>query len=295
MRIATCRHQGRELLCVVESDAVIIPALTPAFRGKAYRDVLSFIAGGSRRWRRLAAALPAFGPEARVPLADVTLLAPIPRPAKNVMALGWNYADHVKESGAATGRDAQAPEYAVVFTKSVTSVTGPDTTVPWDAATCAQLDWEVELGVIIGKGGKNIPRKQALKHVFGYTIINDLSARDLQFRHKQFFLGKSLDGTCPTGPWIVTADEIPEPQNLALRCRVNGELKQDSNTRHMIFDIPAIIETLSLGMTLEPGDIISTGTPSGVGFARTPPEFLKPGDTVECEIEGIGVLRNRIA
>jgi 2-keto-4-pentenoate hydratase/2-oxohepta-3-ene-1,7-dioic acid hydratase in catechol pathway len=152
----------------------------------------------------------------------------------------------------------------------------------------------VELGVIIGTGGKTISGKKALKHVFGYTIINDLSARDLQFRHKQFFLGKSLDGTCPMGPWIVTADEIPDPQNLKLRCRVNGVLKQDSNTRHMIFDIPAIIETLSLGMTLEPGDIISTGTPSGVGFARTPPEFLKPGDTLECEIEGIGVLRNRV-
>jgi 2-keto-4-pentenoate hydratase/2-oxohepta-3-ene-1,7-dioic acid hydratase in catechol pathway len=210
------------------------------------------------------------------------------------MALGWNYADHVKESGAATGRDAQAPEYPMVFTKSVTSVTGPDTTVPWDAATCAQLDWEVELGVIIGKGGKKISRRQALRHVFGYTIINDLSARDLQFRHGQFFLGKSLDGACPMGPWIVTADEISDPQNLALRCRVNRELKQDSSTRHMIFDIPAIIETLSLGMTLEPGDIISTGTPSGVGFTRTPPEFLKPGDSVECEIEGVGLLRNRL-
>jgi 2-keto-4-pentenoate hydratase/2-oxohepta-3-ene-1,7-dioic acid hydratase in catechol pathway len=294
MRIATCRYQNRERLGVVENGVAVIPSLAPAFRAKAYRHVLSFIAAGSRRWKRLAAALPSLRSECAVPLAEVTLLAPIPRPAKNIMALGWNYSDHVKESGAASGRDAQPPEYPMVFTKSVTSVTGPDTSVPWDAATCSQLDWEVELGVIIGNAGKRIPRRQALKHVFGYTIINDLSARDLQFRHKQFFLGKSLDGTCPMGPWIATADEIPDPQNLALRSRVNGMPKQDSSTRYMIFDIPAIIETLSLGMTLEPGDVISTGTPSGVGFARTPPEFLKPGDTVECEIEGIGVLRNTI-
>nr|HPQ97778.1 fumarylacetoacetate hydrolase family protein [Thiolinea sp.] len=144
------------------------------------------------------------------------------------------------------------------------------------------------------RGGRHIGRDKALAHVFGYTVINDLSARDLQFNHKQYFLGKSLDGGCPMGPFIVTADEISDPQNLAIRCRVNGIIKQDSSTRHMIFDIATIIEWLSRGMTLEPGDVIATGTPSGVGFAREPAEFLRPGDSVECEVEQVGLLRNRI-
>jgi 2-keto-4-pentenoate hydratase/2-oxohepta-3-ene-1,7-dioic acid hydratase in catechol pathway len=152
----------------------------------------------------------------------------------------------------------------------------------------------VELGVIIGRRGKNIREEDAFQHVFGYTIVNDVSARDLQARHQQFFKGKSLDGTCPVGPWIVTADEIPDPQNLTLHCRVNGVVKQDGNSRDMIFRIPRLIAELSRGMTLEPGDVISTGTPSGVGFSRTPPEFLKPGDVVECEIEGIGTIRNTV-
>ena len=158
----------------------------------------------------------------------------------------------------------------------------------------ADIDWEAELAVIIGRGGKNIPASAAFDHIFGYTCLNDVSARDLQSNHSQFFKGKSLDGACPIGPWIVTADEIPDPQALDITCRVNGVIKQSSNTRYMIFNIPAIIEILSRGMTLDAGDIIATGTPSGVGFARKPPEFLKPGDVVEVEIEGIGVLRNRV-
>jgi len=150
------------------------------------------------------------------------------------------------------------------------------------------------IATIIGKGGKNISQQDALSHVFGYTVINDITARDLQSRHKQFFKGKSLDGSCPMGPWIVTADEIQDPHNLPLRLRVNGETKQDANTSGMIFSIPVIIETLSKGITLEPGDIIATVTPSGVGFSRTPPEFLKPGDVVEAEVEGIGSIKNSI-
>ncbi|MEK7697802.1 MAG: fumarylacetoacetate hydrolase family protein, partial [Pseudomonadota bacterium] len=192
------------------------------------------------------------------------------------------------------GLPVELPEYPVVFTKSPTSVTGPGSVVPAHVSVTHELDWEVELGVVISAGGRAIPRAQALSHVFGYTVINDLSARDLQFRHKQWFLGKSLDGFCPMGPAIVTADEIPDPQRLKLFCRVNGVAKQDSSTAQMIFDVATIIETLSRAMTLEPGDVIATGTPAGVGFARQPPEFLKAGDTVECEIENIGVLRNRI-
>jgi 2-keto-4-pentenoate hydratase/2-oxohepta-3-ene-1,7-dioic acid hydratase in catechol pathway len=156
------------------------------------------------------------------------------------------------------------------------------------------VDWEVELGVVIGKGGRNIPRAEALDHVFGYTVINDLSARDLQQQHMQFFKGKSLDGFCPMGPVIVSADEFGDPQNKRLQLRVNGTTKQDGHTSNMIFPVDAIIEWLSKGLTLEPGDVIATGTPEGVGMGRTPQEFLIDGDVIETEVEGIGILRNRI-
>ncbi|CAG0911759.1 unnamed protein product, partial [Cyprideis torosa] len=160
--------------------------------------------------------------------------------------------------------------------------------------TCGELDWEVELGVVIGKSGKKISESEALDHVFGYTIINDISARDIQMNHKQFFLGKSIDGSCPMGPYIVTADEVNDPQKLEMYCRVNGKVKQQSNTRHMIFDVASVITWLSRGMSLESGDVIATGTPGGVGFVREPPEFLRPGDVVECEIESLGCLRTPI-
>jgi 2-keto-4-pentenoate hydratase/2-oxohepta-3-ene-1,7-dioic acid hydratase in catechol pathway len=225
----------------------------------------------------------------------VEWLAPIPRPAKNILCLGLNYRDHAEESARAKGLPVKLPKDAVVFTKAVTTVTGPYADVPAHATVTKELDWEVELGVIIGTGGRGIARERALDHVFGYTVINDLSARDLQFRHSQFFLGKSLDGHCPMGPVVVTADEIPDPQKLVLTCKVNGALKQDGHTRDMIFDVATTIEILSRGMTLEPGDIISTGTPAGVGFARQPPEFLRPGDVVECTVQNIGTLRNRVA
>jgi len=163
-----------------------------------------------------------------------------------------------------------------------------------DPTVSDKIDWEAELAVIIGKTGKNIPEEEALSYVFGYTVLNDVTARDLQDKFKQFFKGKSLDGYCPLGPWIVTADEIPDPQQLSLRLRVNGVLKQEGHTSDMIYSVKTIISILSQGMTLEPGDIIATGTPSGVGFARNPPEFLKAGDVVETEIDGIGGLRNEV-
>jgi 2-keto-4-pentenoate hydratase/2-oxohepta-3-ene-1,7-dioic acid hydratase in catechol pathway len=222
------------------------------------------------------------------------LLAPIPRPRRNVMCLGLNYVEHARESAEARGREFKQHQYPVFFTKATHAINGPEAVIPFDAAVSEQIDYEAELAVIIGRGGKNISGADALDHVFGYTCLNDVSARDLQSSHSQFFKGKSLDGACPIGPWIITADEIPDPQQLNITCRVNGVTKQDSNTRNMIFNIPAIIEILSRGMTLDAGDIIATGTPSGVGFARKPPEFLKPGDVVEVEIEQIGVLRNRV-
>ncbi len=225
-------------------------------------------------------------------LSDIQLAAPIPRPRKNLMCLGWNYADHAKETALIRGQDTKPPEYPVIFTKAPTTVNSPYGNIIIDSQVSVEIDWEAELAVIIGNGGKNISEEDAMSHVFGYSVLNDVTARDLQSRHKQFFKGKSIDGYCPMGPWIVTADEIEDPQQLKVRLRVNGITKQDGNTSMMVFPIRTIIAILSQGMTLEPGDIIATGTPSGVGFTRKPPEFLKAGDVMETEVEGIGILRN---
>jgi len=227
-------------------------------------------------------------------LSQVQLLAPIVRPRKNIMCLGLNYAEHEKETAEARGRAPSVPEYPVLFTKAPTTVNAPYGNIVIDPAVSEQVDWEVELGVIIGKTGKNIREEDALSYVFGYTVINDVTARDIQNRHRQFFKGKSIDGYCPMGPWIVTADEIADPQSLQLYLKVNGSIKQQANTSSMIFSVRQIIAVLSLGMTLEPGDIIATGTPGGVGFTRNPPEFLRAGDLVEAEVENIGTLRNPV-
>ena len=187
------------------------------------------------------------------------------------------------------------PSHPTFFTKAVTTVNGPYDRIPLHPKVTQKVDWEVELGVVIGKGGRDISEANAMKHVFGYMVINDVSAREVQRQHgNQWFKGKSLDGHCPMGPWIVTADEVRDPAALDVMTRVNGVTKQSSNTRHMYFKIPRIIASLSAGLTLEPGDIISTGTPEGVGHARTPPEFLQKGDLLETEIRGIGLLKNRI-
>lgn len=227
-------------------------------------------------------------------LNEVQLAAPIPQPRKNIMCLAVNYKEHAQETANVRGHSGETPQNPVFFTKAPTTINSPYGEITIDPAVSSEIDWEVELGVIIGKTGKNIRAEDALSYVFGYTVLNDITARDLQTRHKQFFKGKSLDGSCPIGPWIVTADEVADPHNLALSLRVNGETKQNSNTSLMIFSINQSIAVLSAGMTLEAGDIIATGTPSGVGFSRTPPEFLKPGDVVEAEVEGIGLIRNHV-
>lgn len=231
---------------------------------------------------------------APTPLSEVALLAPIPRPRKNVMCVGMNYVAHAYESARARGRPETLPPHPVYFTKAVTTVNHPEAIVPYDASVSEQIDWEVELAVVIGRTGKNIPEAEALDYVWGYTIINDVSARDLQDKHQQFFKGKSLDGSCPMGPAIVTADEVGDPHNLRLTLRVNGETRQDSNTNDLIFNIPTLLATLSRGLTLEAGDILATGTPSGVGMGMQPPTYLRPGDVMEAEIEKLGVLRNRV-
>ncbi len=265
-------------------------------------SLLELIRQGPSTWRRVADLLttglsePSSGSQGGYthPLVEIQLHAPIPRPTKNVFCVGRNYLRHIQEGARAQGKDIQVSSVPVFFTKAPTSVIGPHDDIPWDRAVTQQVDWEVELGVIIGIGGRNIPRREALDHIFGYTVVNDVSARDLQTSHVQFFKGKSLDGFCPMGPVVVTADEFPHPQATPLTLRVNGIVKQHGNTRDMIFPIDHLIESLSHGLTLEAGDILATGTPDGVGFARTPPEFLQVGDIMETEVDGIGTMRNRI-
>lgn len=256
-------------------------------------DMLSLIAAGDAALDALR-QLTAAPPVAVLRDAAVRLLAPIPRPRKNVFCVGWNYLEHFEEGESVRKSGNELPKYPVFFSKAVTAVIGPFDPIPFDARVTTKLDWEVELGVVIGRPGKNIAEADALHHVFGYTVVNDVSARDLQRRHGgQWLKGKSLDGTCPMGPCIVTRDAL-DGTDLRVTTRVNGVTKQDSRTRHMYFALPRLIAELSLGMTLEPGDVLSTGTPRGVGFARTPPEYLAPGDVLETEVEGIGCLRNPV-
>jgi 2-keto-4-pentenoate hydratase/2-oxohepta-3-ene-1,7-dioic acid hydratase in catechol pathway len=223
-------------------------------------------------------------------LKDVEILAPIPRPLKNVLCIGKNYAEHAIEMGS---KD-DIPEHIMVFTKSPTTVIGHGQVIEAHESVTSELDYEGELAIVIGKEGRAISREQAMDYVFGYTILNDVTARDVQKRHKQFFLGKSLDSTCPIGPWIVPASYVDNPAKLSIKTRVNEEVRQNSTTEHLIFPLDEIISVLSSGMTLEPGDIIATGTPAGVGKGFKPPRFLKKGDTIEIEIEGIGVLVNTV-
>ena len=258
------------------------------------RSMTAVIAGGTAALaavRRLADDPPA---DAVLPAGEVTLLAPIPRPAKNVFCVGRNYAAHVREGDRMFDRQAELPTVPNFFTKPPTTVVGPDAEVRWPSALTQAFDYEVELGVIIGKSGRDIPRDQALDHVFGYTIINDVTARDLQLSHVQWFKGKGLDTTCPMGPWIIDAGEIGDPTTLEVSLHLNGEARQRATTDMMIFDVPAIIASLSAGMTLEPGDVIATGTPAGVGFAMQPKGLLKGGDVMECRIDRIGLLRNTV-
>jgi 2-keto-4-pentenoate hydratase/2-oxohepta-3-ene-1,7-dioic acid hydratase in catechol pathway len=300
MRIATFRSGGNLRLGVVRDEQMVDVALAADRLGMgdlagATSGMLALIAGGDEALRAVADVAARAPDDALLPLATVELAAPIPRPRKNVFCVGRNYAEHAAESLRAIGQEVKLPAFPNIFTKAVTTVNGPYSDIPFDAAVSERMDWEVELGVIIGAGGRHIARENAIRHVWGYTVVNDVSARDIQNRPGvQWFLGKSLDGTCPMGPWIVTADELTDPTNLRLRLLVNGVVKQDDTTGNMLFDIPALLAELSRGITLEPGDIIATGTPAGVGFARTPPEFLRPGDVLESEIAGIGALRNRI-
>ncbi len=292
MRIATYQTRGEEHLGLIVEDHQVVDLQRLARRAKARipSDMIRLIAETSstvlRRLHKAAQAWVHAGGET-IPLSKVRLLAPIPRLRKNIFCMGRNYAEHAREGGAAP------PEVPPFFTKPPTAVVGPEAGILHHRATEA-LDYEVELAVVIGRKGRDIPAHLALEHVFGYTIMTDVTARDLQRRHQQWFKGKSLDTFAPLGPWIVPRFAIPDPQALRITLRVNGETRQDSNTAMMLFPVAQLIEALSVGMTLEPGDILATGTPEGVGMGFNPPKWLHPGDTIEAEVEGIGVLRNRV-
>lgn len=282
MKFATFEYQGQVMIGGVREDSVVrLDNVAP--------NMLALIDASVSHWDEARWLIPSA--REAIPLGQVKLLAPIPRPRKNIFAVGRNYADHAKESADARGEKVGPP---VIFTKAPTTINAPFGDIVVDPEVSTQIDWEAELAVIIGKHARKVKQSDALNYVFGYTVLNDVTARDLQNRTSQFFVGKSIDGCAPMGPWIVTADEIPDPQNLHVECRVNGVVKQSGNTREMLYTVAFIIEDLSRLMTLEPGDIITTGTPAGVGFARKPPEFLKPGDVLESQVEKIGVIRNRV-
>lgn len=263
------------------------------------RDMLGFIALGDRALGAAGDAVAEAPKDALIPVSAVKLLAPIPRPARNILCVGKNYHEHAKEFQA-SGFDKSSdgvdiPDAPIIFTKWTSSVIGPGEPIPAYLDPTASVDYEGELTIVIGKAGRNISQADAFGHIYGYTIINDVTARTLQRRHSQWFLGKSLDGFCPMGPCLVTADEVKDVGALEMTTRVNGEVRQLVSIADLIFDIPTLIETISLGMTLEPGDLIATGTPVGVGIGFDPPKFLQPGDEVAITIEPIGTLENPVA
>ena len=305
MKLAMIEHGGRTSPAVCTDDSAFdlhraLPcaadAAREAFGDKALPSMLDLIAAGERGLRFVRALLddPGRFAAARAPLAAVRLLAPVPRPPKNVFCLGRNYAEHIREDNVSRDQATALPEVPQFFTKPWTAIVGPEAGIRYDERVTRRLDYEVELAVVIGRGGRDIAEEQAMDHVFGYTIVNDVSARDLQKRHDQWFKGKALDTFCPMGPWIVTADEIADPHALRIELDVNGQPRQDASTAQMIFPIARQIASLSAGLTLEPGDVIATGTPSGVGYAMNPRQWLKAGDEIVCRIEKIGTLRNRV-
>ena len=282
MKIASVQYGGRQRLGLVSPDIG-----TCGLLGEEHDDMRMLIASG----------FPIPDVDTTVPLSDVRILAPIPQPRRNIMCVGKNYREHAKEfsrsgyeAGAVVGKEVD--DFPAYFSKLPTTVIGPEEGIDLHPSITRSVDYEAELAVIIGPGGRGIRREDAYSHVWGYTIVNDVTARDLQRNHKQWFLGKSLDTFCPMGPWIVTADEV-DPEAMQVTCHVNGELRQSASTADLIFDIPSLICTLSAGITLMPGDIIATGTPAGVGIGMQPPRFLSSGDSISISISGIGTLTNR--
>jgi 2-keto-4-pentenoate hydratase/2-oxohepta-3-ene-1,7-dioic acid hydratase in catechol pathway len=290
MKLAAYQYKSDQYVGVVSDDLQTVTPyqLSQEAAQRGALGIIEMMANGQ--------TLPAMGQA--VALKDVCLLAPIPKPRRNIFCVGKNYLDHVKEIkdsklGEAQGSMANLPKHPVVFSKVPEAVIATRVGIDSHPAATQEMDYEAELAVVIAKKGKAIAKADAMKHVWGYTIINDVSARDVQAKHVQFHIGKSFDTFCPMGPWLVSADELDE-KNTKIQCWVNSELRQDGNTNQMIFDIPTVIESISAGMTLYPGDVIATGTPSGVGMGFKPPRFLKKGDSVKIQIDGIGVLENPV-
>ncbi len=299
MRFATfTRNDGRPSLGAILPDERVVDLTAAAAGDATFASMLALIeagAAGLARAHEMAESAATGGELALVcALADVRLLAPIPRPRKNVFCVGLNYQSHIEANALALGIRPEVGEVPLFFTKTTTAVVGTNAPIHLDARLTHMLDYEVELGVVIGEGGSWIDEADALDHVFGYTLVNDVSARDLQWRTSQMFIGKGLDTYCPIGPWIVDREEAGDPSRFELVCTVNGEERQRDTVAHLIFSVPWIIAELSKGLTLEPGDIIATGTPGGCGYQLTPPRFLAPGDVVECSAEGLGRLVNPI-
>ena len=297
MKLVTYRKYAAGLGLVQDGLVIDIAALGVAVGQPFPSTMLDLIDMGPGTLAAVKRALDETGGAAPAGLSvyeeNVRLLAPIPRPRKNIFGIGLNYTEHVAESARALDTSAELPQQPVVFSKPPTTVIGHGDPIQHNSSITQQLDWEVELGVIIGKRATRISKEDAMSHVFGYTVINDVSARDNR-RAGQWIYSKGQDSFCPMGPAIITADEITNPHNLDLWLTKNGEEKQRSNTRYMLFNISELIADLSAGITLEPGDIIATGTPAGVGAGRNPQEWMWPGDVIECGVEGIGVLRNPV-
>lgn len=288
MRIATYVWGGQRHVGQVSADGNEIKpfAIDKAEASKGALSIIQKLASGGEMPALVGTSLP---------VSAVQLEAPIPEPLRNVWCVGRNYHEHAKELSTSVFKDNDAnPEsWPIVFTKVPECVIGPmdDVQLP-GAAISDQIDYEAELTVIIGKGGKNITKADAMKHIYGYTVVNDVTARDVQIRHQQWDMGKSFDTFCPMGPWLVTADEF-DGRHTRVRCWVNGELRQDGPTENMIFDIPTLIETISRGITLYPGDMIATGTPAGVGMGMKPARYIKSGDVIRVEIDGLGAIENK--
>jgi 2-keto-4-pentenoate hydratase/2-oxohepta-3-ene-1,7-dioic acid hydratase in catechol pathway len=293
----TSRGERAERAGVLLTEERVLDAARAARDGderNTVSSVLEIIRGGERTGALLRKLVAQPDPAAVVSARDIELLAPIPHPVRNVYCVGRNYLDHVKEGYQATGKDLELPEVPQFFTKATHAVNAPDGDVRLDTSVTRRFDYEAELAVVIGRSGRDIPKERAFDHVFGYAVANDFTARDLQRRHQQWFKGKSLDTSFPFGPCIVDCEEIGDPSTLELNLTVNGEERQRARVSQMIFDIATLIASLSAGLTLEAGDVLSTGTPAGVGFAMDPPRYLQGGDVVVSTIDRIGSLRNRI-
>ena len=286
MKFVTIRSGGDLRPAVLGAAGILVLS--------AWRSLRELISEGEAALAKASALAERASAGDWTPLSEVQLATPLPGATKNIFCVGRNYKQHIIEMSEARGTPAVFPKVPEFFSKPPTTIVGPEDGVERHAAHTEMLDYEVELALVIGKRGRNIAPENAFDHIFGYTIVNDISARDAQIAHVQFFKGKSFDTFCPIGPCIVSQDEFGEPGNHRISLKVNGEVRQDSNTSDMLFKVPEIIASLSNGLTLEPGDIIATGTPAGVAGGMNPPGWLDVGDVTEAEIEGIGVLRNHI-